>query len=155
VDVKAARGVARRMHMGHVSRSGEPLIDHVERVARAVPPDRRALAYLHDVPERADQAAEQFLEHRLSDEEYGILALLTRRHAESYRAYVMRIANASGRTGRVARTIKLADLNDHLGHRHSALSAPDYAWARKQIVAAQREKGEAVSVRNANFRSVG
>jgi hypothetical protein len=151
VDVEAARGAARRMHMGHVSRSGEPC---VERVARAVPLGSRALAYLHDVPERADQTAEGLVEHGLSDEEYGVLALLTRRNTESDGAYVLRIANAAGGPGGVARAIELADLNDHLGHRHSAASTPDYAWAREQLVAAQREKAKAVSVRNANFASV-
>ncbi len=154
MDVKVDRSVAWRTHVGQLSRSGEPLIDHVDSVARALPAGSQALTYLHDIPERADQTTKVLLEHGLSTEDYGVLALLPRRHMESYRAHVMRIATGAGRTRRVARTIKLTDLNDHLDHRDSAVSVPNHAWARQQIVAAQREKGEAVSARNASFRRV-
>lgn len=96
VNASVAPGVARRVHAGQVSRSGEPLIEHVERVARGVPAEARALAYLHDVLERADGAVAELRELEMSDDEWRVLALLTRRPDESYRAYVMRIARADG-----------------------------------------------------------
>lgn len=139
VNANVAGGVARRIHAGQVSRSGEPLIEHVERVARAVPADVRALAYLHDVLDRADGAVDEELrELEMSDEDRRVLALLTRRPEESFRVYVMRIARADGRVGRIARTIKLADLDDHVRQRRVGARARDYAWARRQIAASQR-----------------
>lgn len=54
---------------------------------------------------------------RLNNHESAVLALLNRRPKESYRRYVMRIAQVHGEPGRIARTIKLADLDDHLRQR--------------------------------------
>lgn len=116
-------------------------MEHVERVAGAVPANLRGIAYLHDVLERTDRAVEELRELALTDTELAILALLTRRPPETYRAFVMRIARADGHSGRIARAIKLADLDDHLRHRPFK-RAPAYAWARDQIVAAQLARWE-------------
>jgi hypothetical protein len=142
VNPTAARAVARRVHSGHITRTGEPLIEHVERVARAVPTDACALAYLHDVLERADSAADELQELELTDEELEVLRVLTRRRGESYKRSVMRICRAGGGPGAIARAIKLADLNDHLRHRRHRTRAPDYNWARRQILTSQRSHGE-------------
>jgi (p)ppGpp synthase/HD superfamily hydrolase len=141
VDANVARDVARRIHRGQFTRSGEPLIDHVERVAFATPDESRAIAYLHDALERGNGAEEELRENGCTDAMYDVLALLTRGPAESYQAHVMRIARARGRRGRIARRIKLADLEDHLRDRSSTASAPNYEWAYQQILAAHREKG--------------
>jgi len=142
VNAAVARSVARRVHAGQRTRSGEPLIEHVERVARAVPSHARALAYLHGVLERADGGAEELLELGLTDEEGSVLALLTRRATESYRAYVTRIARADGHAGEIARTIKLADLDDHLRRIRIRRRTPDYAWAREQLAGSQQTNRE-------------
>lgn len=118
------------------------MIDHVQRVAEAVPTDVRGLAYLHDVLERSETAAEELYELGLTDEEWAVLMLLTRQPRESYAAYVMRIARADGRCGRIARVIKVADLDDHLRRRRSGAQFPNYAWARARILASQRARGE-------------
>lgn len=141
VKAGVARATARRIHAGQLTRLGEPLIEHVERVAGAVPADVRGIAYLHDVLERTDRALEELRELALTDTELAILALLARRPPETYRAYVMRIARADGHPGRIARAIKLADLDDHLRHRPFKRS-PAYAWARDQILASQRAHWE-------------
>jgi hypothetical protein len=107
VSAEGARRVARQIHGGQLTRLGEPVIEHVERVAGAVPAESRALAYLHDILERADVCNEELLELGLSDDEQSVLALLTRRPDEPYRVYVMGIARAEGTIGRIARTIKL------------------------------------------------
>ena len=134
--------IARRVHAGQLSRAGEPLIDHVQRVAEAVPAEGRAIAYLHDVLERVEHPGELLRTLGLNHHESSVLALLTRRPKESYWRYVMRIARAHGETGRMARTIKLADLDDHLRQRRAAPRAPDYAWAKRTIVLSQRANGE-------------
>lgn len=118
------------------------MFDHVERVAQSVPPAYRALAYLHDVPERSERVVEELHEHELTESEYEVLELLTREIDASYAGYVMRIVRADGRAGRMARAIKLADLDDHLRQRRLAVPAPNYGWARGQILAAQRSRGE-------------
>lgn len=147
MDLETARSLARRVHAGQLTRSGELVIDHVERVANSVPKRARALAYLHDVLERSGMTLAVLREQGLTGPECSVLELITRRPRESYRAYVMRIARAPGRAGRLARLIKLADLDDHLRARgtHPApdfargrqQTAPDYAWGRQQIASAQ------------------
>jgi hypothetical protein len=143
VSAEVARVVARRIHRDQVTRFGEPVIEHVERVAGAVPAEARALAYLHDVLEAGDAGSGELLALDLSDDERSVLALLTRRPDEPYRGYVMGIARAAGTIGALARVVKLADLDDHLRQRHVAAGAPCYAWARERITAYQRANGEA------------
>ena len=142
MKVRAARAIARRAHADQLTRAGEPMFAHVERVAQAVAPAYRALAYLHDVPERSDLGAEELYEHELTDSECDVLELLTHDVDDSYARYVTRIARAGGRAGRAARAIKLADLDDHLRHRRRGFRAPRYGWARAQILAAQHAQGE-------------
>ena len=142
MDAIIARAVARRVHTGQFDRRGDPLIEHVERVAQAVPSDVRALAYLHDILERGGPS--ELSELALTDEEWDVLGLLTRRQSESYKLYVLRIARAPGRPGAIARAIKLADLDDHLRHRQHRAQAPNYTWARRQVRASQRARGEGV-----------
>ena len=144
VDSEIARATARRIHAGQHTRSGELLIEHVERVACAVPADVRAIAYLHDVLEWADGAMEEIRELGLGDTELTALALLTRRPRETYRAYILRIARARGAPGAIARAIKMADLDDHLRQRRIDRS-PDYAWGREQIQSSQLAHGETPS----------
>lgn len=141
LDLNVARSTARRIHAGQRTRSGEPVIQHVGRVARAVPRDVRALAYLHDVLEQSETTLSQLRTVGLRRADRPVLELLTRGGGEPYETYVMRIAVARGRVGRIARTIKAADLDDHLS-RVPGPGAPDYAWARAQITAAQQRHGE-------------
>jgi hypothetical protein len=143
VSAEIARVIARRVHGGQVTRFGEPMIEHVERVACALPSETRALAYLHDVLEAPGAGDEELRALGLSDDERSVLALLTRRPEEPYRGYVMGIACAPGTVGALARVIKLADLEDHLRHRQGAAGAPCYAWAHEKITAYQRAYGEA------------
>ncbi len=142
MESKVAQWIARLVHAGQFSRFGEPIIDHVERVAESVPADLRAVAYLHDVLERSEATPYDLRCYGLTDAEIAVLELLTRDQGESYEDYVERIASAPGADGAIARRIKLADLNDHLRHRVAGVSAPDYAWARDRIRASQRTHRE-------------
>lgn len=142
MEAVIARSFARRSHAGQRSRFGERMTDHVERVARSLPEEARALGYLHDVLERAPTTGTELRANGVTDIEYAVLKLLTHRPGETYAAYVERIAGARGAAGRLARMVKRADLDDHLGHSRIPLGAPDYQWARTQIVAAQRRRRE-------------
>ena len=64
--------------------------------------------------------------------ELAALELLTRPPDESYELYILRIAYARGPAGRLARVVKLADLDDHLARTWVA-GDPPYAWARRHI----------------------
>lgn len=132
MDPNLAHSIARRVHAGQLNRFGEPVIDHVERIARAVPENVQAIAYLHDVLERSGMTVAELHEQGLTEFEGAVLRLLTRPANEPYERYVARIAKARGCAGRVARVIKLADLDDHLGQGITP-DAPNYAWARAKI----------------------
>ena len=64
--------------------------------------------------------------------ELAALELLTRQAGESYELYILRIAYARGAAGRLARVVKLADLDDHIV-RPWVAGDPPYAWARRHI----------------------
>ncbi len=115
------------------------MFEHVERVADAVPEELRAIAYLHDVLERSETTGGDLRYYGLTESERAALELLTRDDEESYEQYVERIAAAPGCGGELARRVKLADLNDHLRERLTSPTAPDYAWARRRIMAAIAE----------------
>jgi hypothetical protein len=134
VDPIVACGIARRSHSGQRDRFGERVIEHVERVAARVPPEARATALLHELLELTSIERGQLRTRGLSASELAALELLTRKADEPYRAYVMAIANAPGNGGRIARMVKLADLEDHLAHSRIPPDAPPYAWARRCLL---------------------
>ena len=131
-----AQGIASRHHEGQHNRFGDPMIDHVERVAAAVPSDARATALLHDLYELCPAAHRQLRGNDLTRAEQEALELLTHAPDEPYEVYVRRIADAPGPAGRLARIVKLADLEDHLAHRSIPADAPPYAWARELLLTA-------------------
>jgi hypothetical protein len=144
VDEATARNIAHYSHVGQGDRFGEPLIEHVERVAAAVPERARAVAYLHDVVEHTDTGFDEMISQGLTPLQFSALELLTRSPSESFELYVLRIAHAAGPAGEVARTVKLADLDDHLAHVGMPASAPPYDWARRHILVGQgRPNGRA------------
>jgi hypothetical protein len=136
VEPGVALGIASRQHEGQRNRFGDPVIDHVRRVAAAVPPDARATALLHDLYELCPAAHRQLRGKDLTRTELEALELLTHASDEPYEVYVRRIADAPGPAGRLARTVKLADLEDHLAHRSIPADAPPYAWARELLLTA-------------------
>lgn len=136
MEIEIARWIARLVHAGAQNRAGEPMIDHVERVADAVPEHLRSIAYLHDVLESSASTPGDLRCYGLTETESAALALLTRDADESYCSYVERIAAAPGCGGELARRVKLADLDDHLLRQTVSPGAPNYAWARGRIAAA-------------------
>jgi hypothetical protein len=93
------------------SRSAQPLcdpvIDHVERVAAAVPADARPTALLHDLLERCATARWQLRRTDLTRPELEALELLRHAGGEPHKVYVRRIAVAPGPAGRLAQLVKL------------------------------------------------
>jgi hypothetical protein len=137
MDSDIARNIAHYSHVDQRDRCGEPIVEHVERVAASVPEDARAVAFLHDVLERTATSADELREQGLGEVELAALDLLTRPPDEPYELYCLRIAWAHGEAGVLARTVKLADLDDHIARYPQPPDAPPYAWARRHIWIAQ------------------
>jgi hypothetical protein len=136
MDALVARAIAHYSHVDRRDRHGHLVIEHVARVAAAVPAGARSSAWLHDVLEQSDTSIADLRAHDLSPLELEALHLLTRDPETSYELYVLQIAFAPGAAGALARVIKLADLDDHLADAHLAASGPPYAWARRHIAMA-------------------
>ena len=80
--------------------------------------------------------------HGLTSIEFAVLDLLTRRDTESFERHTLRIADADGAHGAIARSIKRADLEDHLGQPDHAADSPPYSWAWGHTLAAQIRRAE-------------
>jgi hypothetical protein len=145
MDSAVASAIARRAHLGQTDRVGERVVDHVGRVASAVPPNARSVAWLHDILERTSTNIESLRSDGLTPLEEAALDLLTRRDGEAYEAYALRVTFAPGDEGRLARVVKRADLDDHIATSPPVLDTPPYAWARQHIVSAQRRNHELVA----------
>lgn len=137
MDAEVARSIALALHAGQRTRHGEPLADHLARVAAAVPSHAVATAWLHDAFERTTATAEELRAGGLTLDELDALELLTRTSSESYELYALRIAHADGDAGDLARIVKIADLDDHVALDPPCPDAPPYRWARRKIAVAQ------------------
>ena len=142
VNVERAELLAARAHQGQLHPTGEPVIEHVRRVASATPEFARAVAWLHEVLEWTSVSEEELLADGVSDDELRALRLLTRtigRSSESgYLAHVAMIARAKGPAGALARAVKVPDLNDRMQHPGPGLAGtrPPYERALRLISAA-------------------
>lgn len=132
MDTTDARGIALAAHYQSRNGHGELIIEHVARVAAAVPPEARKVAWLHDILEKTPVTLNELCEQGLGAVDAAALALLTRLDEESYEAHALRIAHAPGPAGHLARRVKLADLDDHLA-RAWACGDPPYGWARHHL----------------------
>jgi hypothetical protein len=145
MDPRVARNIAHNSHRHDRDRFGEPMMEHVERVAEAVPEEARAVAFLHDVLEQTSTSAAELIAQGVTPVEMRALKLLTRSDVESYELYVLRVAWAPGPEGELARCVKMADLDDHLGRGPRLAAAPPYGWARRHIrVAQERQRSPVV-----------
>jgi hypothetical protein len=132
VDQSVARSVAHYSHVRQRDRRGALIVEHLARVVAAVPAEAQPLAWLHDVLEHSPTTTGELRGQGLTPLELTALDLLTRRAGESYELYILRIAYARGAAGRLARVVKLADLDDHIA-RPWVAGDPPYAWARRHI----------------------
>src|SRR4051794_9044761 len=141
MDPTVARSIAHYSHAGQRNRHGVEMVEHVERVGAAVAEDARAVAFLHDVLEHSATTRAHMLAEGLTEVESMALDLLTRAPGESFELHALRIGAAGGPAGRLARAVKVADLDDHLRAPHRR-GDPPYAWARLRIVIIQERLGE-------------
>ena len=107
-----------------------------DRFGDRVAPDAHATALLHDPLELSPTGRWALRDKALTRTELEALELLTHAPGEPYEVYVRRIADTPGAAGRLARIVKLADLEDHLAYPSIPSDAPPYAWARTQLLTA-------------------
>jgi hypothetical protein len=129
----AAREIAYAWHSEPRDRAKEAIVEHLERVAAAVPDEARAVAYLHDMLEHTDASVAELETAGVTPVELKAILLLTRYPDESFEVHTLRIANAKGPEGRLARTVKLADIEDHLAREGSSRPHRPYSWARRHV----------------------
>ena len=115
-----AREIAVELHADDRDEGGAPVLGHVRRVVRRTPAEARAVAWLHEVLESTDVTERELLAQGLDSDELRALRLL-RRVGDSpsdrvYLAHVELIARAAGRSGEIARLVKIADLEDRRRH---------------------------------------
>ena len=116
MDANLARLIAERVHAGDREEDGTPLMRHIRRVARRVPADAQTGAWLHEVLEWTAVSEQELLEDGLTSDELRALRLLRCIHVsradDVYLAHIHLIACAAGPSGRLARLVKIADLQD-------------------------------------------
>ena len=137
MDAATARNIAHYSHAGQRTPRGMPVIEHIERVAAAVPDEARALAYLHDILDLTETGGDELLAHGLTEAESAALMLLAHGSEESFELHALRIAHAAGPEGRLARAVMLADVEDHLDAEGFEVGDPPYAWARQHVLGAR------------------
>jgi hypothetical protein len=130
MNPSAAREIAYARHGTQRTRCGELAVEHLERVAAALPPSARSVAFLHDLLEHTSTSSVDLAALGAEPIEVEALSILTRGAGESFEAHALRIAYAEGAAGRLARSVKLADIDDHLAHDRSTRP---YGWARCHI----------------------
>lgn len=120
MEPRRAREIAERLHAADVDESGAPVLWHLRRVARSTPPEARAVAWLHEAFESTAVSEQELLEGGLTNDELRALRLLHRAtdpcSTRTYLAHVDRIMRAAGRSGVLARMVKVADLEDRCLH---------------------------------------
>src|SRR4051794_21190829 len=140
MEATVAREIALRLHADQRNGFGAQVVEHLARVAGAVPTEAEATAWLHDAIERSPVTAEELRWAGLTTPELDALELLCRAPTESYELHALRIAFAEGEAGRLARLVKLADLDDHIAYGAVLAGAPPYRWARRRIAAAEARR---------------
>jgi (p)ppGpp synthase/HD superfamily hydrolase len=109
--------IAETAHAGQTDKTGQPYIEHLQRVAADVETlDEKVVAYLHDLLEKG----EGWTRERLEAEGFGprivsAVVALTRVQGEDEGHFVRRAA-----ANELARAVKRADLEDN---RRQAISA--------------------------------
>lgn len=143
METRLAREIAERLHLVDREEDGTPVIRHVQRVASTVTEEARAVAWLHEVLEWTSVTERELLVAGLTSDELRALRLLNRttdsRSDRLYLAHLELIVRAAGRSGRLARIVKTADLQDRCLHprvRRDGWSPP-YARALHRLLDAR------------------
>jgi hypothetical protein len=130
-----ARALAERLHAGEREPSGRLLLDHIRRVVAETPAEAHTVAWLHEALETGATSERRLLEEGVTSDQLRAVRLLTvsfpTRSDVAYLGRVALIAHAAGRSGLLARMVKVADVRDRLRHPQRRRNGwtPPYARA--------------------------
>jgi len=117
--LQRAIDIAVAAHRNMEDPPGEPYILHPMRVMlRFADPELMTVAILHDTIERAGVTADDLRDAGLSEEVIAAVELLTHREGVSYADYVVTL-----KPNKLARPVKMADLQDNADLRHVDIRA--------------------------------
>lgn len=109
-NLAKAIAIAAQAHQEQVDKAGQPYILHPLRIMLKMSSDtEKTVAILHDLVEDTPWTLEHLRTSGFSEEIVQAIEYLTRRPAETYSAFIERIAGQP-----LARSIKLADLEDNM-----------------------------------------
>lgn len=127
--------IAAQAHAGQKDQNGKPYILHPIRLMLNVDSDEeKVVAILHDVVEYSEWTLDGLREEGFSDEIITAVDCITRRDNEPYMNYIERL-----RSNRIARKVKLADLEDNMdlrridqvaNHDVERLKRNHFAWKK-------------------------
>jgi len=134
-ETKIALQLAKEYHDGQLravgTDMGKPYFDtHILRVTNAVSYRSRAAAALHDILEDTVMSAHDLAYVKgIRLDTFEAVELLTQGEYELYHNYIMRIHNAEGEAGNIAREVKIADLMDNFSTFPEGQLVPKYLGA--------------------------
>lgn len=115
-----AVALAARAHRGQKDKAGAPYVLHPLRMMLAVKSEAAMMAaVLHDVVEDTEWTLERLRGEGVPEEVLAAVECLTRREGESYDDFIVRV-----RGNRIAREVKLADLEDNMNIRRMGQVRP-------------------------------
>lgn len=131
----AAELVARHAHSGQVDKRSEPYVDHLEAVAAQVEgDDAKATAWLHDIIEDTPIGEQDLRNMSFPKHVVEAVLLLTHTHESTRQEYLVRIRDAKGEAGELARAVKIADLRHNMSEERT-LPGKEGERMRKRYIA--------------------
>lgn len=143
--------IAAQVHARQQDKAGMPYLLHPLRMTVRAEPlglSAQMVAVLHDVveddarPEGERWTVERLRAAGFPPDVVGAVDLLSRRPEESYDAFVERILDGEGEAGRIARRVKLLDLEDNMNVVRLTDISPQDADRLKRYRSAHRRLTE-------------
>ncbi|MDM9625196.1 HD domain-containing protein [Rhizobium sp. S152] len=125
-ELELARRISSEAHHGQTDKTGEPYVNHCERVADRVDgAEEKTVAFLHDIVEKCDGwDFERLRQLGFGDDIVEAVDALTHRQDETDDQFVVRAVE-----NKIACPVKIADLQDNL-HQANAMGLDPVKYKR-------------------------
>jgi (p)ppGpp synthase/HD superfamily hydrolase len=134
-QARGAEIVARNAHEHQLDKAGHPYVLHLEAVAAQVTGDEmKAAAWLHDIIEDTPVGPQDLRNMGFNDDVVEAVLLLTHTHESTREEYLVRIRDAKGYAGELARAVKAADIRHNMSEER-ALPGKEGERMRKRYIA--------------------
>ncbi len=138
-DLEKALSIALKAHCGQKDKNGFPYVFHPIRVMLSLnDPVAQIVALLHDVAEDSDISVEYLQKAGFDAQIVEAVGCLTKGENEDYFDYIKRV-----KQNPLARTVKLADLQDNLNlNRLNVIDENDFKRFKKYLKAKEILKSD-------------